>query len=199
MKRLAYSVLVLGLLQTTVAQAQSPSFSYTNLGFVYGSTDFDNLADDFRTMAISGSFELSDRVFLHGQYSTFDKNDVFGADFDSSLTYLGAGFVMPMGSGMDLFASLDYVITEAEGCTSSVCRKEDDNGISVGFGTNYWAIPNQLDVTFDLNYVTFDKSDDATAYGIGMGYWFTKEHRVGMAYRKADSSDSMLVNYRYSM
>lgn len=200
MKRITYSLLALGLLQSTTAMAQQPNFSYNTFGLQFGKTEISGFDDKFTNMGMNASLAINDSVFAFGEYEYLSNDNVdnTGVDVSGNNINLGIGLVFPVESNLDITTTISYVMTDAEACGGGVCLENDDKGFALSAGVNYWLTSN-IDADARIAYVELDDANSSdTSYRLGIGYWPAKKHRVGLSYQSSDDADSILVNYRIS-
>lgn len=202
MKRITYSLLALGLLQSTTAMAQQPNFSYNTFGLQFGKTDVSALDDNLTTMGIGAALAFNDDVFAFADYQRLAGDNVNGLDICYGRTNLGLGLVFPVKKDVDVVGKFSYVMEDSEACNNG-CSEFDDNGFNLGVGVNYWLTP-KFDASVGLDYTEMDDSkENYTYYRFGVGYWPSKKQRVGLSYQNTDRDgfgnlDTFVVNYRIS-
>ena len=105
--------------------------SYTFVEAAYVDTEIDGSGFDVDGdgIALDGSFELNESVFLTASYSTQDFD--FGIDLDQWSA--GIGGHMPLADNIELVGTLRYVDAETDTRFGDV----DDDGFGIGVGVRY--------------------------------------------------------------
>lgn len=202
MKYLTYSLLALGLVQSTTAMAQQPNFSYNTFGLEFGKTDVSVLDDNLTTMGIGASLAFNDDVFAFADYQRLAGDNVNGVDIRYSRTNLGLGLVFPVKKNIDVVGKFSYVMEDYEECNGG-CLELDDDGFNLGLGVNYW-LTQKFDASVGIDYTEYeDSNENYTYYRFGVGYWPSKAQRVGLSYQNTDRDgvgnlDTFVINYRIS-
>lgn len=130
------------------AFSESPSFSYVEAGY----RDLNN----FTGLTVRASVELSDYVYINGQYNDLtDENEFGGRDFDVELYDIGLGVKFDVSSNTALYLEADYVNSEDD--------FDDENGYRASIGARTM-LNNNIQFYADLAHLDLHRGfTEATA------------------------------------
>jgi porin-like protein len=164
-------------------------FGYTNFEVslidVEVDSGFANVDGD--GFSIAGAYELTDKVFLLGEWQ--DQSYDFG--IDGTTMEIGAGLNHALSPDLDLVGTLSYIDTELEvqGFTAS------DDGLALGGG-----IRSKLGESFELDamlqWVDYDEAGSDTAVGVTARYYFKQTMALFFGLDMADETDGMRIGFR---
>ena len=197
MKRFLATILILGLAQPLMANAQAPNFSYNSFGLAYANLDAADSSEDIRQVGINTSLAINHQFFAFVDHNRSKADLSNGDDLKSHLTSAGLGLVFPVKDKLDIVGKASYLQKSTEVCLQGTCTDATDYGYRLSAQANYWLTSN-IDSEVALDYDNLDRKGSDTAYRFGVGYWPAKEHRLGFEYRVGDNYDAIGFNYRIS-
>src|SRR5919109_2608798 len=118
--------LIGSLLLAVVPGVSLAELRYSNVEVNWIDVELDDTSIDGDGLELAGSYELSDRLFLFGDWQ--DQSFDFG--IDGTALELGAGLRHELKAGLDFVGTLPYVDTEVEFAGFSA----DDDGLALGGG-----------------------------------------------------------------
>jgi hypothetical protein len=179
----------------TVAQETRPSqpeFDYTYVEIGYAETEFEvggGVGDiDGDGMSILGSFELNDEWHVVASYGQADLD--FGFDIDT-LT-VGAGYVFPMQSDIDLYGRVLYIDSEVDGPGP---LDADDDGLGLQFRVR-GRVSDELELEGGIQYI--DVADSDTSLQASARYYFTETFSAGIGLTFGGDADGLGINARFA-
>jgi hypothetical protein len=143
--------------------------------------------DDYDGFALAGSYQLTNDIFVFGQYFDGEFDDIDG---DLSSYLFGAGYIYPLNESWDANFSFGYGKYEIDTRRGDV----DDNGFVLTGGVRGMFKP-KIELRADLNYSKFDESD--TYLTLGGDYYFMPNVSAGIAFNIGGDSDSFSIGGRY--
>jgi hypothetical protein len=177
----------------TLMAALLPSASFAEMNYSKVEVEFidvelDGVANvDGDGFALSGAYELNDRLFLQGEWQ--DQSFDFGIDGEQ--LELGAGLRHEINSDLDFVGTLSYIDAEVEAAGFSV----SDDGLGLGAG-----IRTRLNESFEfdaaLKYVDLDDSGSDTGVELGGRWYFTKSMALSFGMDSTDNLDVLHVGFR---
>jgi hypothetical protein len=185
------------LLLPAVAVAQEtrpsqPEFDYTYVEIGYAETEFEvggGVGDiDGDGMSILGSFELNDEWHVVASYGQADLD--FGFDIDT-LT-VGAGYVFPMQSDIDLYGRVLYIDSEVDGPGP---LDADDDGLGLQFRVR-GRVSDELELEGGIQYI--DVADSDTSLQASARYYFTETFSAGIGLTFGGDADGLGINARFA-
>ncbi|MGM0541467.1 MAG: outer membrane beta-barrel protein [Pseudomonadota bacterium] len=193
-------IIPLTLMTLFATSANATNFSYSSFGLELSKIDVDELPEDLNGYGINASLELNENVFLLASYRYADEEMVisgYDVDLSSDIGKIGIGAATALTNQIDAFATFSYATTLAEACISGRCVEADDDGYFLTGGLRSW-ITNSIDVIGTVTYAELDKSDwDGTAYGLGIGFWPARSHRLGFAIEHSEDAQAAIVSYSF--
>lgn len=174
------------------AFAQAEGFSYSYLEGAYVNSDVDNFDKDIDGFSLRGSFEVTDHVFLFGNY-TDQSTSILGTDVGLQQFQLGAGYAWPVGKNIDLYGKLGYAHAELD----VPGPNPDDNGYTLGVGLRGRPL-EALELEGGINYLDLNDSGDDTSLNVGARYFFTPQFAVGVEGAFSNDVDTYGVNVRWN-
>lgn len=184
--KIASALIASAALLPVAAQAQSPSYSYLDLAYVW--TDVDGVRGTADGFALRGSFELTDSVFMFAGYS-----EQMLSDFDFETYSIGAGYAWSIAPNMDLYGKISYVKAEVDGLGFS----GDDDGYGVGVGIRSF-VTDRFELEGSIDYVDLSDSGDDTSFGIAARWYFTPQFAVGAEAALSDDANSYGIGVRWN-
>lgn len=173
-----------------LAQAESPSYSNLDAGYVV--TDVDGLNKDLDGFLIRGSYEVIDNGFVYARY--VDQSvSVLGTDVDVTQKAIGAGYALPLNEVVDLYGKVGYVEADADAGGASA----DDNGYELSAGLRGFAL-DQLELEGAVNYTDLSDSGSDTSFGVGAHWYFAPQFAVGLEGEFGDNADSYAISARWN-
>lgn len=184
--RIATALLAAFTFLPLASQAESPSYSYVEGGYVR--TDIDGIGKDADGFLVRGSVELTDEFFLFAGY--LDQG-VYGADIKQY--GVGAGYAWSMNDSTDLYGKAGYVRAEADVDGFGI----DDDGYSLGIGIRSFVTKN-FELEASVNYADYSDLGDDTTFGAGARWYFTEQFALGIEAQVADDATSYGIGLRWS-
>jgi hypothetical protein len=179
----------------TVAQETRPSqpeFDYTYVEIGYAETEFEvggGVGDiDGDGLSVLGSFELNDEWHVVASYGQADLD--FGFDIDT-LT-VGAGYVFPMQSDIDLYGRVLYIDSEVDGPGP---LDADDDGLGLQFRVR-GRVSDELELEGGIQYI--DVADSDTSLQASARYYFTETFSAGIGLTFGGDADGLGINARFA-
>ena len=171
--KLLFTMVAASLALPLVAAAgDNVSYSYADLAYV--TTDIDGVDEDLDGFALRGSFEITDQVFLFGNY-TDQSADAGGASVDYTTMTLGGGYAWPLSDHTDLYGKLGYATAEVEVDVPGFGGVSvDDDGFMLGMGLR-GRVSQQFELEGAVNYYDFSDSGDDTSLGAAARWFFTDQ------------------------
>jgi hypothetical protein len=168
--------------------AQADDLSYTYVDVAYVNTDLDGARDDVDGLALRGSLEITEQVFLFAGYADQSGD---GVDFE---TYnLGIGYAWPIASNMDLYGKLGYVEAEADYRGFG----GDDSGYLLGFGLRS-RLTEQVELEGSINYVDLSDSGDDTSLGLAARWYIAEQVALGLEGAFSDDATTLGLGVRWN-
>lgn len=180
------------ILMALSASVFADDFSYNSITGSYSQIDFDNLNADGDMLGINGSAEIGESFFIFGSYGMADVDDgIISADIDTLSA--GIGYHMPMSDQVDLVGSLsyEYVDISVPGFGSI-----DDNGFGLGVGLRYQA-NNEFEINGGIDYVDYGDGGDDTSFSAGFLYDFAENFSVGVEGDWSDDTTAYGIGVRF--
>ena len=181
-------LLVLTMLGSTSVLAEDLNYNYVQA--TYLDTEIDNRAFDVDGdgLAVSGSVELGDTMFLTAGYAAQEFD--FGVDLDQWA--IGLGGHLPISDSVDFVGSISYVDAEVD--TRFGGTDADGYGASIGIRARVAA---NVELEGGINYVDLDEAGDDTSFGVGGRYYFTEAFALGAGIELSDDVTGWSVGVRY--
>jgi hypothetical protein len=168
--------------------AQADDLSYTYVDLAYVNTDPDGSGEDVDGLALRGSLEITEQVFLFAGYADQSGD---GVDFE---TYdLGVGYAWSIAPTMDLYGKIGYVEAEADYRGFG----GDDDGYLLAFGLRSRVL-EQLELEGSINYVDLSDSGDDTALDLGARWYLTDQVALGLETSFSDDAMSYGLGVRWN-
>ncbi len=182
MKKLLLSSAILSVLSLNVA-AETPSFNYAKLGYT-DSSDYDMSSG----LELKGNFELSDNLYLNGEFTTYDSMDGI-YKFTQDFYTVGLGFKTEISRDTAFFTHLDYASLKSKFKQSAFGGHSTTlDGILLGAGIRSNVAKN-LELSAAVNYLDLEKIKDKTRGEFTATYHFTDAFS-GYASIETDFDDS---------
>ena len=183
---IATAMLAACALAPLVSQAESPSYSYVEGGYVR--TDIDGVGSDADGFLVRGSVELPHDFFLFAGYVD---QGVYGADIKQY--GVGAGYAWSITDTTDLYGKVGYARAEADAYDFGL----DDDGYSLGVGIRSF-VTSRLELEASVDYVDYSDLGDDTTFGIGARWYFTDHFALGVEAQVADDATTYGIGLRWS-
>lgn len=184
--RIATAMLAGLALAPLASQAESPSYSYIEGGYVR--TNIDGIDKDADGFLVRGSVELPHDFFL---FASYIDQGVYGIDIQQY--GVGAGYAWSMTDTTDLYGKVGYVKAEADYAGFGL----DDDGYSLGIGIRSFVTKN-LELEAAVNYVDLSDSGDDTTFGAGARWYFTENFAMGIEAQVGDDATTYGIGFRWS-
>jgi hypothetical protein len=176
--------------ETQEARPSQSEFDYTYVEISYDETEFEvgGAGDiDGDGLTISGSFELNEDWHAFASYGQADLD--FGIDLDTLA--IGAGYVFPLESNIDLYGRVLYIDMEVDGPGP---LDADDDGLGLQFRIR-GRVSDELELEGGIQYV--DIADSDTSLQAGARYHFSDSFSAGIAMTFGGDTDGLGVNARF--
>jgi len=184
--RIATAMLAAFALAPLASQAEGPSYSYVEGGYVR--TDIDGLGKDADGFLVRGSIELPHDFFL---FASYVDQGVYGADIKQY--GVGAGYAWSMTDTTDLYGKVGYAKAEADAYDFGL----DDDGYSLGIGIRSMVTKN-VELEASVSYADYSDLGDDTTFGVGARWHFTANFAVGIEAQVADDATTYGIGLRWS-
>jgi opacity protein-like surface antigen len=168
------------------AAAQDLDYTFVEAAYVDTEIDAGPFDVDGDGLALTGSYLLTDTVFLLGEYSSFD----YDGNLDATSYTLGAGMRWGLKPELDLVGDLGWVHAELD---RPVVRDIDDNGFRLGVGLRS-RIHDDIEVQAGIRYLDLDDSD--TFLTLGGRYYFTSNVAAGLGLSLNDGNTGWNLSLR---
>lgn len=137
---------------------------------------------------LAGSYELSDRIFLFGEWQDHSLDQ----GVDGRSIELGAGLTHGFSDRLDFVASLSYVDAEVKVGNFTA----DDDGLALGGGIRS-RVADAVELDAGLKYVDFDNGGGDTGVSIGGRYYFNNSMALGASADFNDNVDAIRIGFRW--
>lgn len=178
------------LLASAVALLASGTVAAGNMDYSYGQVDYVDYDVDLGGASygvdgfgLTGSFEVTDMLFVAGEYVTLSGD----GGFDYTDLKLGLGAAWAISDKADVYGVLSYLSNDVE--------FTDDTGYELAFGVRSM-VTNQVELYGELAYVDIYE-DTATAFEIGGRYALTDAFGVVLAFESGDDYDGFKLGARF--
>ena len=207
LKNVSFSILfVLISLLSVESHAEPTNFSYTTLGVGIGKETLNTslcLAGEcykeFGTGSINGSIQFADDLLILSFASSSASNSGPSTKWTSSVGSISLRLVKNIGSQLDIHLGVGSLSGRSDFCQGSTCTRYEDNGIAYGAGANIWIDSNKKFagkfVVISSKYSKSTKSSTSTA--VGLSYYLTQNHEIGLALSNNEDSSSRSIDYNY--
>lgn len=166
---------LLGLILVVFAfPAVAADFSYNFAQVGYQKVDIDGASDDADGLALSGSFEVGENVFISAGYSQLDW-DEFGFDTELDTLSVGVGYHVDISDTLDFYGALSAVRVDA---SVAGLGSTDESGFGASIGLR-GMIGDSFELTGSIGYSDVGDFGDNTVFGAGMLYNVTDNFSVG--------------------
>jgi hypothetical protein len=171
------------------ARPSEPEFEYTYVEISYDETEFEVGPGDVDGdgLTISGSFELNNEWHAFASYGQADLD--FGIDLNTLA--IGAGYVFPLQSDIDLYGRVLYIDVEVDGPGPF---DADDDGLGLQFRIR-GRVSEELELEGGIQYV--DLADSDTSLQAGARYYFSDSFSAGVALTFGGDTDGIGINARF--
>ncbi|HSE13462.1 MAG TPA: outer membrane beta-barrel protein [Rudaea sp.] len=182
------------LVAATLAPAlsQAEGFSYSYLEGAYINTDVDRFNKDIDGLALRGSFEITDNIFVFGGFSD-QSTSIFSTNIGLQSYDIGAGYAWPLASNIDLYGRLGYMHAEADVPGPNF----EDDGYLLGAGLRGRVVDN-LELEGGVNYTDLNDTGNETSLALAARYFFTPQFAAGIEGEFGDNANTYGVNVRWS-
>jgi hypothetical protein len=181
---------VVAAAQEAQTRPTEPQFEYSYVELGYDETEFDVGGGDLDGdgITISGSFELNDEWHVFASYGQTDLE--FGFDVDTLA--IGAGYVYPFKSDVDLYGRVLYIDSEVDGPGP---LDGDDDGLGLQLRIR-GRVTDEFELEGGIQYV--DVADSDTSLQVGGRYHFNDSFSAGIGLTFGGDADGFGVNARYA-
>lgn len=177
--------------ETQQTRPTEPQFEYTYVEIGYDETEFEvgGAGDiDGDGLTVSGSFELNSEWHVFASYGQADLD--FGFDLDTLA--IGAGYVFPLQSDIDLYGRVLYIDMEVDGPGP---LNADDDGLGLQFRVR-GRVSEELELEGGIQYV--DVADSDTSLQAAARYHFSDSFSAGIALTFGGDVDGIGINARFA-
>ncbi|MGB5345249.1 MAG: hypothetical protein WBN23_03700 [Woeseia sp.] len=170
------------LLQTGSTFAEELSYDYIEGAYVSTTIDGNGFGDiDGDGFAFGGSARIADNYHLFGSFQSLD----YDSNLDFSALEIGAGYMVPVGTGTDLVARLSYINGEVD----TPFGDADDSGFGIAVGFRQIFLPQLQGAAF-VRHVDLDESGGDTSLKLEGEYFFNPEFSAGLSLEFSDDATS---------
>ncbi len=190
MKKLFLGSAIVSVLFTPMAFAETPSFNMIEGG--YGRLSAIGSDDNADGFTLRGSTELSDMIYINGEYTTRTIDDTTNNvldndDVDLNTASVGLGLKLPVGENTAVYSEANYVNLKSKGLGES----DTEIGHNLAFGVRSMISPS-TEVYGELaNTEMFSTATEVTA---GIRQYFNSNLGVFAEYSRND-----LDSYHYNV
>ena len=178
-----------------VASADDVTYSYADLNYV--TTDIDGVNEDLDGFALRGSIEITDQVFLFGNY-TDQSAESGGVDVDYTTYTIGAGYAWSLSKTADLYGKLGYANAEVDVNVPGLGGfSVDDDGFLLGMGLR-GRVAGVFELEGSVNYLDFSEGGDDTSLGVAARWFLTDQFNVGLEGDFGDNVTTYGVGMRWN-
>lgn len=191
---------------STSVYADATNFSYTTLSVGVGKVSYKDplyIAGERYTelggAGLSGSYQFADDWLVVSLGAQSVANSGPTTKLTSSAGYLELDVVKAIGSRADIYAGVASLSATTEACLGSICVKADDTGTEYTAGLNVW-FDDAKKVAGHVAVSSSKYSKDTKTYtntGLGLSFYFTKNHAVSFDYASNDSASAASLSYAY--
>jgi hypothetical protein len=168
------------------AAAQDLDYTFVEAAYVDTEVDAGPFDIDGDGLALTGSYLITDTVFLLGEYSSYD----YDGSLDATSYALGAGMRWGLKPELDLVGDLSWVHAELD---RPVQSDIDDDGFRFGVGLRS-RVHDDIEVQAGIRYLDLDDSD--TFLTLGGRYYFTDNVAAGLGLSLNDDDTGWNVSLR---
>jgi opacity protein-like surface antigen len=161
--------------------------NYTGAELNFVSVDLGDIDVDGDGFELAGSYAMSDRYFLFGEYG--DQSLDFGLDGRSF--EVGAGFNHQLKADTDFVASVSYIDAELKFGGVSV----DDDGFALGAGVRS-RIARSFEVEGGIRYIDLDQAGSDTGFVLGGRYYVNDSFAISAGTDLNDNADTFRIGFR---
>jgi opacity protein-like surface antigen len=163
------------------------NYSGVELSFI--SIDLgDDLVDvDGDGFELFGSYAMSDKYFLFGEYSDQD----LGFGLDGRSIEFGAGLNHELNNDLDFVASASYIDAKVRVGNFSV----SDDGLALGAGVRA-KVARKFEVEGGVRYIDLDQSGSDTGFVLGGRYYFNDTFALSAGTDLNDNADTFRIGFR---
>jgi opacity protein-like surface antigen len=137
---------------------------------------------------VAGSYELSERIFLFGEWQDHSLDQ----GVDGRVIEVGAGLAHDFSDKLDFVASLSFVDAEVKSGNFTA----DDDGLALGGGIRS-RVADSVEIDAGLKYVDFDNAGGDTGLSVGGRYYFKNSMAVGASADFNDNADTLRIGFRW--
>jgi opacity protein-like surface antigen len=182
------------MITAALALAFAPGFVFAEMnynGVELSFIDVD-LGDDLVNVdgdgfELFGSYAMSDRYFLFGEYA----DQGLGAGLDGRSIEFGAGFNHELKSDIDFVASVSYVDAKVRVGNLSV----SDDGLALGAGVRA-KVAQKFEVDGGIRYIDLDRSGSDTGFVLGGRFYFNDTFALSAGTDLNDNADTFRIGFR---
>jgi opacity protein-like surface antigen len=186
MKRIALFGAVVAALAPSLVLAD---MNYTKFEISVLDVELDSAIEvDGDGFALGGSYELSDKIFLFGEWQ--DQSLDFGIDGRSF--EIGGGYTHSFSDKLDFVGSLSYVDAEVKAGNFTA----DDDGLALGGGIRT-RLSDSVELDAGLKHVDFDNAGGDTGFSVGGRYYFNDSMALGGSADFNDNADTLRLSFRW--
>jgi len=201
------AIIVLGLNVSPVMAKGSriePVGDYTSVGGKLYKTTYNGSSNDYNGLGVNVSYQLIPNLLvgIHAESAQNTVNNVTSRVAESGLSF---GFVMGVGTSVDLGLVLSPVTSTNEVCSGGLCASSSDTGNNNELFGKWW-LGNSKNIGLGLHLNKYAYSKTSTTYtstGLSLAYFVGKKHEWSFkGSRMKDSNDNDVsttssVGYNY--
>lgn len=208
---LAALLVVVSALHALSAHAAEPTnFNYTTLSVGLGKTKIEPascvLTDcytDLGAAQFGGSYQFADGLLVVSLNASGAGKSTQNTSLAMGSSALGLNLVKAIASKVDVTVGIASLSAHAEACVGSLCSKTTDTGTGFNAGIQAWfddarSFAGSLMLT---SAKLSNNTSNTTGSTLGLGYYITKNHQIGLAFGHTDSgaskSSSSMLTYTY--
>lgn len=179
MKKAIVSLAIVSSLTASFALAEQPSFNLVEVGY----SDI----EDMKGFSIRGSVEVSDLIYVKGDYSARTEEEDGAPDFDANTSLFGVGAKFALGDTTALYTEAQYRNVDVE--ISNKSDSEDGYALAAGVRS---MIADKTEFYGEIAHVDIDGA--STEFTVGGRQYLTENIGVFAQYQRDDYD-----NYGYTV
>lgn len=180
------TLILAGAMLPLTAVGQDLDYTFVEAAYLNSKLDAGPLDIDGDGLGLSGSYLITDTVFVIGEYNSYDYN----RGIDATSYSLGVGMRYGLKRELDLVGDISWVHAELD---RPLLPDIDENGFGLGIGLRS-RVHDAIEVQAGIRYIDLDDSD--TFLTLNGRYYFTPNVAAGLGLRVNDDDTGWSVSIR---